>query len=48
MKNNKRLAHGENFSFDLETKKNLGQNFLADQSIIAQIVARAEWCEAHG
>lgn len=42
MKNNKRMAHGENFSFDLETKKNLGQNFLADQSIIAQIVARAD------
>lgn len=42
MKKNKRLASAEHFSFSLETKKNLGQNFLADQSILAQIVARAE------
>lgn len=41
MKKDKRMARGENFSFELETKKNLGQNFLADQSILAQIVARA-------
>lgn len=42
MKQNKRIARGDGFSFELETKKNLGQNFLADQSILAAIVARAE------
>ncbi|NBO38275.1 ribosomal RNA small subunit methyltransferase A [bacterium] len=41
MKNSKRLARGETFSFELETKKNLGQNFLTDESILAQIVAQA-------
>lgn len=44
MKQNKRLANSDHFAFDLETRKNLGQNFLADQSIIAQIVARASVC----
>jgi 16S rRNA (adenine1518-N6/adenine1519-N6)-dimethyltransferase len=42
MKQSKRLADGHGFSFALETKKNLGQNFLADASIVAQIIARAE------
>jgi len=41
MKNSKRMARGESFSFELETKKNLGQNFLTDQTILAQIVSRA-------
>lgn len=41
MKRNKRLASAEHFAFALETRKNLGQNFLADQTILAQIVARA-------
>ena len=41
MKNNKRFASGNTFSFELETRKNLGQNFLQDESIIHQIVARA-------
>jgi 16S rRNA (adenine1518-N6/adenine1519-N6)-dimethyltransferase len=42
MKKNSRLAQAEHFAFDLETRKNLGQNFLADKSIIAQIVARSK------
>ncbi|NBW81389.1 ribosomal RNA small subunit methyltransferase A [bacterium] len=42
MKSNKRLARGDGFAFELETKKNLGQNFLADATIIERIVARAE------
>lgn len=39
---NKKIARGETFSFELETRKNLGQNFLTDRSILAQIVARAD------
>lgn len=42
MKQKKRMASGEGFAFELETRKNLGQNFLADQTILAQIVARAQ------
>jgi 16S rRNA (adenine1518-N6/adenine1519-N6)-dimethyltransferase len=42
MKSNRRLARGDGFAFELETKKNLGQNFLADSTIIERIVARAE------
>lgn len=41
MKKNKRFASGETFSFELETRKNLGQNFLKDESVIRSIVARA-------
>ncbi len=41
MKKNKRFASGNTFSFELETRKNLGQNFLQDKNIINQIVARA-------
>lgn len=39
---NKKIARGDTFSFELETKKNLGQNFLTDRSILAQIVSRAQ------
>ncbi|MFZ9520928.1 MAG: 16S rRNA (adenine(1518)-N(6)/adenine(1519)-N(6))-dimethyltransferase RsmA [Silvanigrellaceae bacterium] len=42
MKSSRRLARGDGFAFELETRKNLGQNFLADSSIIERIVARAE------
>lgn len=36
-----RLAKGETFSFELETRKNLGQNFLTDQTVIRDIEMRA-------
>lgn len=42
MKNNKKLARGEHFAFELETNKQLGQNFLKDESILSQIVGHAE------
>lgn len=42
MKTSKRMARGDGFAFELETKKNLGQNFLADKTILAQIISRAE------
>ncbi|MBM3381029.1 MAG: ribosomal RNA small subunit methyltransferase A [Betaproteobacteria bacterium] len=42
MKKNSKIARSDNFSFELETRKNLGQNFLADQTILAQIIARAQ------
>ncbi|MEN9530643.1 MAG: hypothetical protein RI932_2516 [Pseudomonadota bacterium] len=42
MKKNSKIARNDNFSFELETRKNLGQNFLADQTILAQIIARAQ------
>ncbi|MEY4066570.1 MAG: hypothetical protein RIR26_2778 [Pseudomonadota bacterium] len=42
MKNNKKLARGEHFAFELETNKRLGQNFLKDESILSQIVGHAE------
>lgn len=38
---NSRLARGETFSFELETRKNLGQNFLTDETVIRDIEMRA-------
>lgn len=41
MKKNTKLASGSTFSFELETRKTLGQNFITDESVIHNIVARA-------
>lgn len=38
---NKKIARGDTFSFELETRKNLGQNFLTDRSVLSQIIERA-------